>query len=58
MPIYLGFFIAQIIIFEWVEKGFKTQNFETQKCFLDLKILFSLTIHRISNIEGKNIAMC
>ena len=33
MSIYLGFFLAQIIIFEWVEKGFKTQNFETKKCF-------------------------
>ena len=28
-----GPFLAQIIIFEWVEKGFKTQNFETKKCF-------------------------
>ena len=27
-----GLFLAQIIIFEWVEKGFKTQNFETKKC--------------------------
>ena len=26
-----GLFIAQIIIFEWVEKGFNTQNFETKK---------------------------
>ena len=33
MSIYLGLFLAQIIIFEWVEKGFKTQNLETKKCF-------------------------
>ena len=33
MSIYLGFFLAQIIIFEWAEKVFKTQNFETKKCF-------------------------
>ena len=25
-------FLAQIIIFEWVEKEFKTQNLETKKC--------------------------
>ena len=25
-----GHFLAHIIIFEWVEKGFKTQNFETK----------------------------
>ena len=42
-----GHFLAQIIIFELVEKWLKTQNLETKFFFSDLKIVFSFTIHRI-----------
>ena len=40
MSIYLDFFLAQIIIFDWVEKGFKTQNFETKNVFRFKNIIF------------------
>ena len=42
-----GHLLAHIIIFELVEKGFKTQNFETKKCYKLLKIVFYLTANRI-----------
>ena len=53
-----GHFLAQIIIFELVEKWLKTQNLETKKCFRFKNSIFFYNSPHFLSLKVKILPMC